>query len=223
MAIADQAMGGTPEDPGAPDFSCFSPREVSDCAMIAAAAGRRLIFLEDNSRLLALGLSMNELGVKKHLVFQQIYGLLYASCACKAEGDDRAAGEYLSRALDLCAPDGIVTPPVELAPWLPMPDFSGLQPDYAQKLRRLRTAFLKVHNRNYSRPSASLLSKRECEIMELYCKGYNQSEIAARLYISVETARQHIKNIYVKLGVNRKPAAIEAWESIRGNPHGGGM
>lgn len=61
-------------------------------------------------------------------------------------------------------------------------------------------SFQKNHN--------SPLSKRETEVLELLAKGKSYSMIAEELFITKETAKSHIKNIYSKLQVNSKSEAI---------------
>lgn len=56
---------------------------------------------------------------------------------------------------------------------------------------------------------AAPLSQREISILSLAAMGLSRKEMAARLYISEETAKTHFKNIYQKLGVNSKIAAIK--------------
>jgi len=53
------------------------------------------------------------------------------------------------------------------------------------------------------------LSRREQEILEQLSKGYRYKEIADKLYVSVETVRTHIRNIYEKLQVNNRVAALK--------------
>ncbi len=52
------------------------------------------------------------------------------------------------------------------------------------------------------------LSKREQEILELLSKGYRYKEIADKLFISLDTVRTHIRNIYEKLQVNCRVDAL---------------
>lgn len=56
--------------------------------------------------------------------------------------------------------------------------------------------------------SANSLTKREDEILSYLVKGYFYKEIAGLLYISVETVRTHIRNIYEKLQVRTRSEAI---------------
>lgn len=56
---------------------------------------------------------------------------------------------------------------------------------------------------------ARTLSQRELELLSLAAQGLTRKELAARLYISEETVKTHFKNIYQKLGVNSRMAAIK--------------
>lgn len=53
------------------------------------------------------------------------------------------------------------------------------------------------------------LSRREKEILEQLSKGFRYKEIADQLYVSVETVRTHIRNIYEKLQVNNRVDALK--------------
>jgi DNA-binding NarL/FixJ family response regulator len=52
------------------------------------------------------------------------------------------------------------------------------------------------------------LTKREEEILSYLMKGYFYKEIAGELFISTETVRTHIRNIYEKLQVRTRSEAI---------------
>ncbi|MCX2743105.1 response regulator transcription factor [Mangrovivirga sp. M17] len=54
----------------------------------------------------------------------------------------------------------------------------------------------------------SPLSSRETDVLKLIAEGKSYTQISEELFISKETARSHIKNIYVKLNVNSKSEAI---------------
>ncbi|PIV96488.1 MAG: hypothetical protein COZ16_05885 [Flavobacteriaceae bacterium CG_4_10_14_3_um_filter_31_253] len=53
------------------------------------------------------------------------------------------------------------------------------------------------------------LSSREMEILQEIVLGLNYKEIAEKLFISPHTVRKHIANIYDKLHVSNKTAAIK--------------
>jgi DNA-binding NarL/FixJ family response regulator len=52
------------------------------------------------------------------------------------------------------------------------------------------------------------LSKREQEMLEQLSHGFRYKEIATNLFISTETVRTHIRNIYEKLQVNSRVEAL---------------
>jgi DNA-binding NarL/FixJ family response regulator len=62
---------------------------------------------------------------------------------------------------------------------------------------------------SFQRNQNSPLSPRETEVLELLSEGKSYSVIADELFIHKETVKSHIKNIYYKLQVNSKAAAIE--------------
>jgi DNA-binding NarL/FixJ family response regulator len=58
------------------------------------------------------------------------------------------------------------------------------------------------------------LTKRELEVLQLIVDGHNNKAIARKLYITVNTVKTHIRNIFRKLCVNdRTQAAIQALRS----------
>jgi DNA-binding NarL/FixJ family response regulator len=60
---------------------------------------------------------------------------------------------------------------------------------------------------NFRKPAANL-TKREKEVLDLLCKGKSYKVIADDLFISPDTVRYHLKNIYKKLQVNSKYEAV---------------
>jgi LuxR family maltose regulon positive regulatory protein len=52
------------------------------------------------------------------------------------------------------------------------------------------------------------LSQREIEIITLIDQGLSRKQISEQLYISQETAKTHLKNIYLKLEVGDKVSAL---------------
>ncbi len=65
--------------------------------------------------------------------------------------------------------------------------------------------------RNHPEPRdavASLLTSREAEVFDLIEQGCSNKEIGRRLYIEVATVKNHVHNIFEKLGVSRRAAAI---------------
>jgi DNA-binding NarL/FixJ family response regulator len=75
----------------------------------------------------------------------------------------------------------------------------ALSPSVAARLMsRLRTPA----------PSSGPLSQRELEVLRLVAAGHTNREAAARLFITEATVKTHLLNIYAKLDVNDRAAAV---------------
>lgn len=84
--------------------------------------------------------------------------------------------------------------------------FNGGSPISSQIARKVIEAFtVKEKTNEYFQE----LSKREQEILEQLSKGYRYKEIADQLFLSIETVRTHIRNIYEKLQVNSRVEALK--------------
>ncbi|MCW1958593.1 MAG: response regulator transcription factor [Mycobacterium sp.] len=62
--------------------------------------------------------------------------------------------------------------------------------------------------RHRSRGEATLLSPREAEIITLIAEGLSVPDIAAKLHLAPTTVRTHVQNLYGKLGVSDRAAAV---------------
>jgi len=56
--------------------------------------------------------------------------------------------------------------------------------------------------------TASELSRREAEVLELLIEGHSYKAIADKLFLSVHTVRFHLHNIYAKLHVSSRAEAV---------------
>jgi len=71
-----------------------------------------------------------------------------------------------------------------------------------------------MHKPGKTMEAKELLTSRESEILDYLAKGFLYKEIAGELYISKETVKKHIYNIYSKLHVqNRTEALNKAFRS----------
>ncbi len=53
------------------------------------------------------------------------------------------------------------------------------------------------------------LSKRELEVLSLMAEGFSNQEIAARLFVSLNTIKTHSSRVFEKLDVKRRTQAVE--------------
>jgi DNA-binding NarL/FixJ family response regulator len=75
-----------------------------------------------------------------------------------------------------------------------------LSPQIAKKV--LNTFYVNTTKFKYA------LTPREMEVLQYLTKGYGSKQIAAEMFLSYETVRSHLKNIYQKLHVNCGKEAI---------------
>ncbi len=143
-------------------------------------------------------------------------------------GDRTASRMDTVRALELAEPEDFVALFVEQG--LPVADalseliqqngLGAVQPDYVQ---RILAAFSKLESPDAlrdDRPAPSPpseterealiepLTDREMDVLRLMAQGLKYREIAAELFISLNTVRSHVKAIYGKLNVNNRTNAI---------------
>lgn len=59
------------------------------------------------------------------------------------------------------------------------------------------------------------ISKREHEVLELMAQGHSNQEIADRLYVSVNTVKTHLANLFLKLEVSRRTQAVQKAKELR--------
>ena len=57
-------------------------------------------------------------------------------------------------------------------------------------------------------PEPAVLSRRELEVMRLMTEGLNTDATAERLHVSRATVRNHVQNIFGKLGVHSRLEAV---------------
>jgi LuxR family maltose regulon positive regulatory protein len=123
----------------------------------------------------------------------------------------------LERALTLAEPGGFMRTFVDegqpMARLLYEALNRGIAPDYVNQL--LATfPVAETEQMLPSKPGAppdglvEPLSEREIEVLMLIADGLTNPEIAARLYLSINTVKVHTRNVYGKLGVNNRTGAV---------------
>ena len=59
------------------------------------------------------------------------------------------------------------------------------------------------------------LTTREAEVLDLICRGMSNLEIADQLFVSVNSVKTYVRQVYQKIGVARRAQAV-AWGLVNG-------
>ena len=140
--------------------------------------------------------------------------------AQQQRGDLPAALAAVERALTLAEPEGHVR--VFVDEGAPMADLlraaaaaPGPAAAYARQL--LDSIDGRAPAPRRTAPDGGLvepLSERELDVLRLLATDLSGPEIARHLVVSLNTVRTHTKNIYAKLGVNSRRAAVRRAEQL---------
>jgi ATP/maltotriose-dependent transcriptional regulator MalT len=136
--------------------------------------------------------------------------LVLRALAHQALGDIAAALACLGRAVTLAEPEGYVRvfadegPPI--AALLRAAAKRGIRPDYVRRL--LAAASGVEHHGPAEQALIEPLSERELDVLRLLGTELDGPAIARELMVSLNTMRTHTKNIYAKLAVTNRRAAV---------------
>ncbi len=139
--------------------------------------------------------------------------LVLQALAFQMQGDLRAARVPLERALVLAEPEEYVR--VFVDEGSPMVALLRSGDTATRYVRQLLAAF----GTSDQRPAVKQallepLSEREVEVLRLLGTDLTGPEIARELMVSLNTVRTHTKNIFTKLGVNTRRAAVRRAEEL---------
>ena len=172
-------------------------------------------FLEEAKRLLARLLPAAGEGARTGRVIE----ILAVQALClQASGDRAGALSALDRAVALAEPERHVRVFVDLG--TPMVDLLRLRAKHgtpSSYLRRLLAAASTVEpelERRGAQPLVDPLSERELDVLRLLRSDLDGPAIARELVVSLNTVRTHTKNIYAKLGVNSRRAAVRRADKL---------
>jgi LuxR family transcriptional regulator, maltose regulon positive regulatory protein len=149
----------------------------------------------------AMRLSAVQLGVGK--VSEAVSRFRRVLAACAAAGLYQTVldeGPVISGLLQTTQESGHIT--TDMLPYVDRL-VAGLQP--AGQERSALT---------FAPPVLSGLSPRETDILKLIAQGLSNKEIARNLYIGPETVKSHLKNVFSKLGVERRAQAVSRAQSL---------
>jgi LuxR family maltose regulon positive regulatory protein len=147
--------------------------------------------------------------------------LVLRALACRLTGDRNGAAAPLGRALALAEPEGFVRVFLDQGPVLTplLQDAASRAPTagFADRLLaavrdRPATPATPATTQPPARAGAPALieqlSERELEVLRLLASDLAGPEMASQLFVSLNTLRTHTRNIYAKLGVTSRRAAV---------------
>jgi LuxR family transcriptional regulator, maltose regulon positive regulatory protein len=141
----------------------------------------------------------------------QIQALLLKASAEDALGDTGASSRALERALELAESDGL------LLPFLlhPRPDLlerhsrlRGTHASLISEILNLLSGHAPAARRGGAEPLQEALSEAELRVLRYLPTNLRGPEIALELFVSLNTIRTHMRNIYAKLGVHSRTEAV---------------
>jgi LuxR family maltose regulon positive regulatory protein len=140
-----------------------------------------------------------------------IEALLLEAIARDALRDPGAASRALERALDVAEPDGV------LLPFLlyPAPGLLERHARFGTTHASLISEILNLLSGHTPRvrpedtePLPEPLSESELRVLRYLPTNLRSSEIAGELFVSRNTIRTHVRNVYLKLGVHSRADAV---------------
>jgi LuxR family maltose regulon positive regulatory protein len=140
--------------------------------------------------------------------------LVLQALGYQLQDDIAAALVPLERALTLAEPEGYVRMFVDEGPAMSaLLQVAAKRPTVPEYAGRLLAAFGKPENRTaVTQLLMEPLSERELDVLRLLGTDLDGPEIARQLVVSLSTLRTHTRNIYSKLGVNNRRAAVRRAE-----------
>jgi LuxR family maltose regulon positive regulatory protein len=169
--------------------------------------------IQEATRLLERLLRAAEEGARTGSVIEI---LILQAHAHQARGDLPAALASLQRALTLAEPEGYVRIFLDegphMATMLRAAAKQAIAPSY---VARLLAAIDKTDDSTPVKQGLiEPLSERELDVLRLLGTDLDGPDIARELIVSLNTMRTHTKNIYAKLGVNNRRAAVRRAEEL---------
>lgn len=197
-----------------PDYP--SELEYITLARLLLAQGKH----EEAANLLARLLDAAEAGGRRRTVIEL---LVLQALVLRAQNEEPGALAALQRALTLAEPEGYIRTFADEGE--PMADLlrrllkawrkkrkDDVPLEYVGKLLEALGARAAVPAGTDLREAAGLaldpITGRELEVLRLLDSELSNREIAARLYVSLDTVKSHTKHLYAKLGVHTRHQAV---------------
>jgi LuxR family maltose regulon positive regulatory protein len=217
----DEALGWARERGLSPDDDLSYLHEYEHITLAKILLARHRVegdeqFLKDAMGLLKRLLEAAEEGGRGGSVIEI---LILLALSHEAIDDIPAALLPLERALTLAEPEGYVQTFTDegepMARLLSGAYANGVMPDYtARLLAALATPVPAIQHAtappasSAAQPLIEPLSPRELEVLHLIAQGLSNNEIGERLFLALSTVKGHNREIFGKLGVQRRTEAV---------------
>lgn len=148
-------------------------------------------------------------------IYVRIYAFIYKAISTNYLEGRKKAADFLKQGLELAEQDQIIMPFVENAEEL-LPILEVLKGDslFVQKIIPYSITYLQGLKAFAEQKDKGILSKRERELMQLVKDGKRNNEISERMNIAQVTVEKTLTNIYRKLNVTNRTAAIAKLEKL---------
>ncbi len=174
----------------------------------------------------ALLTTMHQAAVSTAMLRRLVEILALQSLVAAAGGDEDRALAYLAQSIALAEPGRMVRTFVEcgagLVPLLERLHVTGATVNYVGRILGAYAAAAAIDAPQLPGPAiddalvqlSASLTNREQEVLLMLADRLSNKEIAARLYLSPLTVKKYTANIYQKLGVSNRRAAVSLAEHI---------
>ena len=142
----------------------------------------------------------------------EIQAFLLEAILRDALRDAGAASRALERALDLAEPHGLLLPFLLFPAPALLEEHSRLRTSHASlisEILNLLTGRAPTARPEDAEPLQGTLSESELRVLRYLPTNLRGPEIAAELFVSLNTIRAHLRNIYAKLGVHSRADAVK--------------
>lgn len=179
---------------------------------IAAARAHLAFAAHDNEGLLVTLATWQDL-VDGDEILAAVHRLLWSSCAAQLGGDTSRARLHLDEALWLAGPEELAEVFLEAGPATLRQLAQLLPPSRRSRLADKIWGTSPGSSRHIEdgpriASDVEALSERELTVLRHLPRDLDEVDLAAELYISVNTLKTHLKHIYRKLGVRTRLQAV---------------
>lgn len=144
-----------------------------------------------------------------HFLLPQIYIKIYSAVAYYSLGSIDKAISLLKSAFNLALPDKLYLPFAENDELIgDLLAFTGYHSNDLVQIKSLSNQYQKgraiIQNMYFKKELPYRLTEREFEIAKLTSVGFQNKEIAKKLFLSENTVKQYLKRIFHKLNINKR-------------------